>query len=76
MCGWMRCLKTAALIDSYINKYSSWLHQFQHIFGDKMRCLITWYEYTTHNDIHIWQFPTDIMLVGIERVYIDRQLHL
>ena len=41
MCGWMRCLETATLIDCYINKYSSWLHQFQHIFRDKMRRLIT-----------------------------------
>ena len=76
MCGWMRCLETATLIDCDINKYSSWLHQFQHIFRDKMRRLITWYEHTTHNDIHICQFSTNIMLVGIERVYIDRQLHL
>ena len=42
---------------------------------DKMRRLITWYEHTTHNDIHICQFSTNIMLVGIERVYIDRDVY-
>ena len=70
----MRRLEAAALVDGYIDEYSPFLHQRQHIFGNQLRSSITRNEHRANDDVNGGQFVADVMLGRIEGMDVGRHL--
>ena len=71
----MARFEATALINSNIDQNSSWLHQFQHISCDKVRCLSSRDQDTANDDIDIVQLLTDIVLSREHSMDIHWKLH-